>query len=79
MADFYAFISPSELQSAHDPVRLLKSATTLQDLLADPTYDPDDGGGFWARGKIEGPGLGADVVNQRTGLSEPAVACGVDH
>jgi hypothetical protein len=79
MADFYAFIAAGELQSADDPVRLLKSAASLEALLADPTYDPDDGGGFWARGKIDGNGQTAQVTNQKTGLSEPALACGVDN
>jgi hypothetical protein len=79
MADFYAFIAPSELQSQNDPVRLLKTAGTQADLLADATYDPDAGGGFWARSKIAAAEDTVDVVNPKTGEAEPAAVCGVEH
>jgi hypothetical protein len=79
VASFYAYISPTELVSQHDPVRLLRSATTLEELLAHPSYNPDELGGFWARSKVDPPQQNVQIQNERTGLSEPASVCGLEH
>lgn len=77
MPDFYAFVSPTELASADDPVEILRSADTLGELLADKSFDPDRTG-FWARAKV-GPSTGEDeILNQRTGRMVPAAVCGLD-
>lgn len=77
MPDFYAFISPAELASADDPVEILRSANTIDDLLEHKSFNPDQTA-FWARAKV-GPSTGeAEILNQKTGHLVPAAVCGLD-
>ena len=77
MADFYDFISPDELASSDDPVEILRSADTVEKLLADKSFNPDQTA-FWARAKV-GASTGEDeVLNQKTGQLIPACVCGMD-
>lgn len=77
MPDFYAFISPVELASADDPVEILRSADTIDDLLEDKSFNPDQTA-FWARAKIH-PSTGEDeILNQKTGRLVPACVCGLE-
>lgn len=77
MSDFYAFISPAELASADDPVEILRSANTIDQLLEDKSFNPDQTA-FWARAKV-GPSTGEDeILNQKTGQMVAAAVCGLD-
>ncbi len=77
MADLFAFISPDALAANTDPTPVMKTATSLAALLADLSYNPD-AGGLWALGKIDPPSQTVQVVNQATGLAEPAAVCGLE-
>lgn len=78
MSQFYAFVSVGELNSDHDPVRVLRSAHSLDDLLEHKTYDPTQTA-FWSRGKV-GPSTGeTEIVNQKTGRTEAVAVCGMSH
>ena len=78
MSHFYAFVAVGELNSDHDPVRILRSAHNLSDLLEHKTYDPAQTA-FWARAKV-GPSTGeTEIVNQKTGKPESVAVCGMSH
>ena len=75
MATLYAFIAPAELASRHDPVRVLRTATSRADLVANANYDPDRVS-FWSLDDVvdvEQPPV--SVTNLKTGGAEPACVC----
>lgn len=77
MPDFYAFIASDELASADDPVEILKSADTIDALLADKSFDPDKTA-FWARGKVGASTGQEEILDQKTGQMVSAAVCGLD-
>ncbi|HSZ50177.1 MAG TPA: hypothetical protein VK801_01280 [Caulobacteraceae bacterium] len=77
MADFYAFISPAELASSDDPVEILRSANTIDELLEHKSFNPDQTA-FWARAKVHASTGEDEILNQKTGKLVIAAVCGLD-
>ncbi len=77
MADLYAFVTPSQLRSGEDPVRILVAAATLEALLALDGYDPD-GASVWARAKVHPTGQTVQIRNAKTDLAVAATVCGLE-
>jgi hypothetical protein len=77
MPDFYAFVSPAELASGHDPVEILRSAKTVGALLADKSFNPDQTA-VWARAKVGPATRTEEITNQKTGDLVTAAVCGLD-
>jgi hypothetical protein len=77
MADFYAFISPAELASSDDPVEILRSANTIDELLEHKSFNPDQTA-FWARAKVHASTGEDEILNEKTGKLVIAAVCGLD-
>jgi hypothetical protein len=74
MTTFFGFIAPSELASQHDPVRVLRTALSEADLLANRNYDPDHVS-LWSKAAINKVQQTVDITNLKTGNPEPACVC----
>ncbi|HEY1929135.1 MAG TPA: hypothetical protein VGG92_16845 [Caulobacteraceae bacterium] len=77
MADFYAFISPAELASSDDPVEILRSANTIDELLEHKSFNPDQTA-FWARAKVHASTGEDEILNEKTGKLVLAAVCGLE-
>ena len=77
MADFYAFILPAELASSDDPVEILRSANTIDDLLEHKSFNPDQTA-FWARAKVHASTGEVEILNGKTGKLVTAAVCGLE-
>ena len=73
MAEIYAFITPEALAGAGPRVPTLRQGGRSE-LLADLTYDPDDGDSWPAAG-VGASEQTVNVVNDRTGASQSALLC----
>lgn len=75
MSDFFAYISPGELDSGHDPVRVLRLAATRDALLANRNYDPSHTS-LWAKADVANVGAPPiPITNQETGNDELVCVC----
>jgi hypothetical protein len=75
MADCYGFVSVFDINSKHDPIRVLRIAKTKASLLKDKSYDPENWT-LWPRERVlevsEDP---ISVTNSETGDSEKVFVC----
>ena len=75
MARLYGFVAPAELNSGHDPVRVLKVALTLAALTQTLTYDPDEVS-FWSNSAVADEGRPPfNIRNEQTDLDELVSVC----
>ncbi len=75
MSLIFAFIAPGELESRHDPVRVLKISLDRARLLSDLRYDPNSTY-FWALRAVESverPPI--DITNDMTDQPEAVCVC----
>jgi hypothetical protein len=73
MADTYAFIRQADLDAGTDRVTTLRQGGKA-DLLADPTFDPDDEES-WPKSGVGASLQTVSVTNRFSGEAEDALLC----
>jgi hypothetical protein len=76
MPVFFSYIPLADVNSGLNPVTLLKSATSILELRADRSYDPEQAGSIDAS-QVADTGGRDDVKNRKTGSIITAAICAV--
>ncbi len=77
MAHQWVFVGAVDYDGDGPSVDVLARADSLDDLLADPSYDPDNAQGL-AREALGPETQRLEITNSKTGDAEPAVACPIE-